>query len=75
MAVELILLLWVSNIKCKWGGGRKIFGPKKDEVSDQFQILHNKELQNFHRPFNIYLFMVYFADTVSNSDYIVLKPS
>jgi hypothetical protein len=32
---------------------RKIFGSKKDEVSWQFRILHNKELHDLCRPFSI----------------------
>jgi hypothetical protein len=32
---------------------RKIFGPKRDEVTGDWRELHNEELNNFYSPQNI----------------------
>jgi hypothetical protein len=34
--------------KCVWNKGRRIFGPKKDEVTGRWRKLHNEELHELY---------------------------
>jgi hypothetical protein len=54
---------------------RRVFGPKRDEVTGGWRILHNEELSDLHRSFrNLFVMATYTRNTklITSEFHIVL---